>query len=228
MRFRPFLLMSALLAFTSASCTQASDAAAPGQGGGRSTAGPAPKNLDGLAVATFAGGCFWAQEEVFEEVKGVRAAVSGYCGGHVKNPTYEQVAGRQTGHAEAVDVYYDPKVVAYATLLDIFLRASHNPTQLNRQGPDVGDEYRSAIFYRTPDEKTAAQAAIKRVDAAKTYADPVVTQVTALTEFFPAEGYHQGYYRLHPNQPYIASVSRAKVEHFQKEFPQFVKTGTEK
>ena len=228
MKFRAFFLLSTLLAFASASCTHASDAAGLGQGGGRSTAGPAPKDLTGLAVATFAGGCFWAQEEVFEEVKGVRAAVSGYSGGTVANPSYEQVAERTTGHAEAVQVYYDPKMVSYATLLDIFLRASHNPTQLNRQGPDVGDEYRSAVFYRTAEEKAVAEAAIKRVNEAKVYSDPVVTQVAALKVFYPAEDYHQGYYRLHPNQPYIASVSRAKVEHFQKEFPQLVKTGTEK
>ena len=228
MKFSPFLLLTALLAFGSASCTHASDAASGVDQGRRSTAGPAPKDLTGLEVATFAGGCFWAQEEVFEEVKGVRAAVSGYTGGYVKNPSYEQVAGRGTGHAEAVQVYYDPKVVTYATLLDIFLRASHNPTQLNRQGPDVGDEYRSAVFFRTAEEKAAAEAAIQKVNAAKVYSASIVTQVAALTVFYPAEDYHQGYYRLNPNQPYIVSVSRAKVEHFQKEFPQLVKTGAEK
>ena len=227
MKSSPFLLLTGLLAFSSVSCTQASDATGTAQGG-RSTAGPAPKDLTSLAVATFAGGCFWAQEEVFEEVKGVRAAVSGYTGGTVPNPSYEQVAGRQTGHAEAVQVYYDPKTVTYATLLDIFLRASHNPTQLNRQGPDVGDEYRSAVFYRTAEEKAAVEAAIQKVNAAKIYADPVVTQVAPLTQFYTAEDYHQGYYRLHPNQPYIASVSRAKVAHFQQEFPQLVKAGAEK
>ncbi len=228
MSFRAFSLLS-LLFVCGFACTQATDAATgtpPPPQDSRSTAAPAPKNLDGLAVATFAGGCFWAQEEVFEEVKGVRAAVSGYCGGHVKNPSYEQVASRQTGHAEAVEVYYDPQTVTYAQLLDVFLRGSHNPTQFNRQGPDVGDEYRSAIFYRTPAEKAAAEAAIQRVNAAKLYPEAVVTQVVPLTVFYPAEDYHQGYYRLHPDQPYIASVSRAKVEHFRKEFPQLMKAGS--
>ncbi|MBC7446818.1 MAG: peptide-methionine (S)-S-oxide reductase MsrA [Hymenobacteraceae bacterium] len=200
----------------------------PQDSGAHSTAAPAPTNLKGLAVATFAGGCFWAQEEVFEEVRGVRAAISGYTGGTVANPSYEQVASRQTGHAEAVQVYYDPQTVSYATLLDVFLRASHNPTQLNRQGPDVGDEYRSAVFYRTPEEKIAIEAAITRVNTARLYPDPVVTQVVALTTFYPAEDYHQGYYRLHPEQGYIATVSRKKVEHFRHEFPHLVKAGTEK
>lgn len=227
MKFPPFLFFTALLAFASASCTQASDAATVAQDG-RSTAGPAPTNLKGLAVATFAGGCFWAHEEVFEEIKGVRAAVSGYTGGTVANPSYEQVASRQTGHAEAVQVYYDPTVVTYATLLDVFLRGAHNPTQLNRQGPDVGDEYRSAVFYRTQEEKTAIEAAIKRVNAARIYPDPVVTQVAPLTKFYPAEDYHQGYYRLHPDQGYIATVSRKKVEHFRQEFPELVKAGAER
>jgi peptide-methionine (S)-S-oxide reductase len=200
--------------------------ALPQDGGKReagSTAAPAPTNLNGLALATFAGGCFWAQEEVFEEVRGVRAVVSGYSGGTVANPSYEQVASRQTGHAEAVQVYYDPKEVSYATLLDVFLRSSHDPTQLNRQGPDVGDEYRSAVFYRTAAEKATAEAAIRRVNEAKIYKQPVVTQVAALTTFWPAEGYHQGYYRLHPEQPYVATVSRRKVEHFRQEFPKLVK-----
>jgi peptide-methionine (S)-S-oxide reductase len=217
------LALAALLTFSYA-CAQT-----PQDGGGkRSTAGQAPANQKGLALATFAGGCFWAQEEVFEEVKGVRAAVSGYAGGTVDHPTYEQVASRKTGHAEAVQVYYDPAVVSYATLVDIFLRGSHNPTQLNRQGPDVGDEYRSAVFYRTPQEKAAVEAAIKRVDAAHVYSDPIVTQVVPLTTFWPAEDYHQGYYRLNPTQPYIASVSRKKVEHFRAEFPQLVKPAPER
>lgn len=228
MKFRSFLLLSALLAFTSASCTHASDAATGAAQDGRSTAGPAPKDLTGLAVATFAAGCFWAHEEVFEEVKGVRAAVSGYTGGTVANPSYEQVASRTTGHAEAVQVYYDPKTVSYATLLDVFLRGAHDPTQLNRQGPDVGDEYRSAVFYQTPEEKAAVEAAIKRVNAARVYSNPIVTQVAPLTKFWPAEDYHQGYYRLNPDQGYIATVSRKKVEHFRQEFPQLVKAGAER
>ena len=218
-------MISRLISCALVVATMAAPACAqsPKKGAASSTAAPAPTNLTGLAVATFAGGCFWAQEEVFEEVKGVQAVVSGYSGGSVANPSYQQVASRQTGHAEAIQIYYDPKVVPYATLLDVFLRASHDPTQLNRQGPDVGDEYRSAIFYHSPAEKAAAEAAIKRVDATKVYPKPIVTQVAALDKFWPAEDYHQGYYRLHPDQPYIVSVSRRKVEHFRTEFPQLMK-----
>ncbi len=226
MKFRPLLLLLALCSILTLVYART---VPPQDGGGkRSTAGQAPADQKGLALATFAGGCFWAQEEVFEEVKGVRAVVSGYAGGTVDHPTYEQVASRKTGHAEAVQIYYDPAVVSYATLVDVFLRGSHNPTQLNRQGPDVGDEYRSAVFYRTPQEKATVEAAIKRVDAAHVYDEPVVTQVTPLTKFWPAEDYHQGYYRLNPSQPYIASVSRKKVEHFRAEFPKLVKPAAER
>ncbi|TGE22445.1 peptide-methionine (S)-S-oxide reductase MsrA [Hymenobacter aquaticus] len=196
---------------------------AQAQAPARSTAGAAPKDLTGLAVATFAGGCFWSHEETFEEVRGVREAVSGYAGGTTKNPSYEEVGSGQTGHAESVQVYYDPKVVTYAQLLDVFLLGAHNPTELNRQGPDTGPEYRSVAFYRTPQEKQLIEAAIRRVNASKRYSAPIVTQVTAFTGFWPAEKYHQGYYRLHPTQGYIDHVSRPKVEHFRQLFPQLLK-----
>ena len=190
----------------------------------RSTAGKAPANLQGLAVTTLAGGCFWCTEEVFEEVRGVREVVSGYAGGPEKKPTYEQVGRGQTGHAEAVQIYYDPKQVSFATLLDIFFRAAHDPTTLNRQGPDAGTQYRSVAFYRTPQEKEQITAAIQRVNAAKQYPNPIVTQVTAFTEFWPAEDYHQGYYRLHPNDSYIRAISEPKVVKFRKLFPELLKT----
>ncbi|TGE17788.1 peptide-methionine (S)-S-oxide reductase MsrA [Hymenobacter elongatus] len=184
----------------------------------RPTTGAAPTDLKGLAVATFAGGCFWCTEEVFEELRGVRQVVSGYSGGPEKNPTYEQVGSGQTGHAEAVEIYYDPKQVSYQTLLDVFFLAGHDPTTLNRQGPDAGTQYRSVAFYRTPQEKQLIEATIKKVDASKHYASPIVTQVTAFQQFWPAEDYHQGYYRLHPNEGYIQSVSMPKVEKFRKAF----------
>ncbi|PJJ48101.1 peptide-methionine (S)-S-oxide reductase MsrA [Hymenobacter chitinivorans] len=206
-------LLTAVLAFTTLA-----------QAPTRSTAGAAPKDLSGLAVATFAGGCFWSHEEIFEEVRGVREVVSGYAGGTTKNPTYEQVGSGLTGHAESVQVYYDPKVVTYAQLLDVFLLGAHNPTTLNRQGPDAGTEYRSVAFYRTPQEKQLIEGAIQRATADRRYQDPIVTQVTALTDFWPAEKYHQGYYRLHPTQGYIDHVSRPKVEHFRHMFPQLLKT----
>ena len=169
----------------------------------------------GEAVATFAGGCFWAQEEGFDQLKGVREVISGYAGGFVKNPTYEQVGTDETGHAESVQVYYDPAVISYNDLLDAFF-AGHDPTTLNRQGPDVGRDYRSVAFYRTPTEKQAIEAAIQRTNASKHYKKPVVTEVLPLKEFYPAENYHQNYCKLHPNQPYIQSVSLPKVEKLRK------------
>ena len=190
-----------------------------------STAGFAPASLTGLAQATFAGGCFWAQEEAFEEIKGVKQVVSGYAGGTVPRPNYEQVAGQETGHAETVNIYYDPKVVSYATLAEIFFMASHDPTQLNRQGPDSGPEYRSAVFYRTPEEKKIIDQTIAKVNASKQYDGKIVTQVVPFKQFWPAEDYHQGYYRLHPDNPYIATVSEHKVAHVRQLFPQYLKPG---
>ena len=196
---------------------------ADAQNPARSTAGFAPANLTGLAQATFAGGCFWAQEEAFEEIKGVKQVVSGYAGGTVAHPTYEQVADQRTGHTESVNIYYDPKEVSYQTLANIFFTASHDPTQLNRQGPDSGPEYRSAVFYRTPEEKKMIEATIAKVNAAKLYEGKIVTQVLPMPQFWPAEDYHQGYFRLHPENPYIASVSQHKVDHVRKLFPQELK-----
>jgi peptide-methionine (S)-S-oxide reductase len=190
-----------------------------------STAGFAPKNLTGLAQATFAGGCFWAQEEAFEQLKGVKQVVSGYAGGTVPHPSYEQVAGQQTGHTETVNIYYDPKVISYQELASIFFTASHDPTQLNRQGPDTGPEYRSAVFYRTPEEKKIIEETIAKVNASKQYDSKIVTQVVPFAQFWDAEGYHQGYFRLNPDNPYIANVSAHKVEHVRKLFPQDLKPG---
>lgn len=169
----------------------------------------------GEAVATFAGGCFWAQEEAFDQLAGVREVVSGYAGGNTKNPTYEEVGTDRTGHAESVQVYYDPKVLSYNDLLTAFF-ASHDPTTLNRQGPDAGRDYRSVAFYRTPAEKQAIEAAIKQTNASKHYPNPVVTEVAPLAVFYPAEVYHQNYMKLHPNQPYIQQVSLPKVEKLRK------------
>lgn len=169
---------------------------------------PTPK--PGEAVATFAGGCFWAQEEGFQQLKGVREVISGYSGGFTKNPTYPEVGTDETGHAEAVQVYYDPKVISYSDLLTAFF-AGHDPTTLNRQGPDAGRDYRSVAFYRTPVEKAEILAAIKEVNASKHYAGPVVTEVVPFKTFYPAENYHQNYCQLHPNQPYIQHVSLPKV-----------------
>ena len=190
----------------------------------RSTAGAAPTQQQGLATATFAGGCFWCTEEVFEEVKGVQAAVSGYSGGQEANPTYEQVSRGATGHAEAVEVYYDPKEVSFAMLVEVFFRAAHDPTTRNRQGPDAGAQYRSVAFYRTAEEKKTIEDAIARLDASRQYGRPVVTQVVAFQRFWPAEAYHQGYFRLHPESGYVQRVSTPKVEAFRRKFPKLLKS----
>ncbi|WP_400193288.1 peptide-methionine (S)-S-oxide reductase MsrA [Hymenobacter sp. B81] len=183
-----------------------------------------PKPLPGEAVATFASGCYWCTEHVFESLKGVRTVVSGHSGGTAVSPTYEQVYRGGTGHAEAVQVYYDPKVISFPTLLRVFF-VQHDPTTLNRQGPDAGDEYRSIAFYRTPQEKQQIEAEIKRVTAAKRYANAIVTQVVPFKVFYPAERYHQDYFKNNPNDPYVRNVSTPRFNKFAKEFPQLLKPG---
>src|ERR1700716_2388050 len=148
-------------------------------------------------TAVFAGGCFWGIEAVFEHVKGVKSAVSGYAGGDVAAPSYEQVSSGDTGHAESVQVIYDPSQVSYGKLLQVFFSVAHDPTQLNRQGPDHGTQYRSAIFYKTAQQQRVADAYIKQLTAAKTFSRPIVTQVAKLSAFYPAEGYHQDYLAHH-------------------------------
>jgi peptide-methionine (S)-S-oxide reductase len=170
-------------------------------------------------TAVFAGGCFWGIEAVFEHVKGVKSAVSGYAGGSVANPSYEQVSNGDTGHAEVVQVIYDPSQVSYGKLLQIFFSVAHDPTQLNRQGPDRGTQYRSAIFYNTPQQQQVAESYIKQLTAAKTFSRPIVTQVSKLSRFFPAEAYHQDYLVHHPNQPYIVIHDKPKVAALKKNFP---------
>jgi len=184
-----------------------------------------PKPKAGEAVATFAGGCFWAMEEGMSQLKGVREVISGYAGGDVKNPTYEQVGTDRTGHAESVQVYYDPKVISYNQLLDAFF-AGHDPTTLNRQGPDVGRDYRSVAFYRTPAEKAAILATINEVNKSGHYNGKVVTEVAPIEVFYPAEKYHQNYFSLHPDQPYIQGVSLPKVMKLRKAMAGYLKNET--
>ena len=183
--------------------------------GGDNAFTPLPKPAPGEKVATFGGGCFWSMSEAMSELKGVNKVVSGYAGGTKVNPTYEEVGTQITGHAEVVQIYYDPKVISYATIAKSFFFA-HDPTELNRQGPDEGTDYRSIAFYRTPEEKTILLNTIKEVNATKHYSDPIVTQVVAFKAFYPAEKYHQGYYRLHGDNPYISNVSEPKVMKFRK------------
>ena len=170
-------------------------------------------------TAVFAGGCFWGIEAVFEHVKGVKSAVSGYAGGNVGNPSYEQVSTGDTGHAESVQVIYDPSQVSYGKLLQIFFSVAHDPTQLNRQGPDHGTQYRSAIFYNTLQQQQVAESYIKQLTAAKTFSRPIVTQVAKLRAFYPAEAYHQDYLVHHPNQLYIMINDQPKVAALKKQFP---------
>ena len=164
-------------------------------------------------VATLAGGCFWCIEAAMRLVRGVMEAESGYTGGHVPNPTYEQVCSGRTGHAEAVQITFDPDVVSYGELLDLFF-AIHDPTQLNRQGPDVGTQYRSAIFYHSPEQARLAEAAIAQLGPE--HKSPIVTQVEPLEAFYPAEAYHQRYFEKHPNQPYCRAVVSPKVNKARK------------
>jgi len=170
-------------------------------------------------TAVFAGGCFWGVEAVFEHVKGVKSAVSGYAGGTVASPSYEMVSSGDTGHAESVQVIYDPSQVSYGKLLQVFFSVAHDPTQLNRQGPDHGTQYRSAIFYNTPQQQRVAEAYIKQLTAAKTFSRPIVTQVSKLSAFYPAEAYHQDYLAHHPNQLYIVINDQPKVAALKKQFP---------
>lgn len=181
---------------------------------------PAPKA--GQQVATFGGGCFWATHEAMIELKGVDKVISGYAGGTTKNPTYEEVCTETTGHAESVQVYYDPKVISYENLAKAFFY-SHDPTQLNRQGPDEGTSYRSIAFYRTPEEKAALASLIKEINASKHYKGKVVTQVVPFKAFYGAENYHQGYFKLHPDRGYIQSVSLPKVEKMRKAVKELLK-----
>jgi peptide-methionine (S)-S-oxide reductase len=181
---------------------------------------PAPKS--GENVATFAGGCFWAMQECMSELKGVNKVISGYAGGTTPNPSYQEVGSLKTGHAESVQVFYDPKVISFPKLVEAFLY-SHDPTQLNRQGPDIGTDYRSIAFYRTPEEKQQIERAIDKVNASNHYKAKIVTQVVPFKAIYPAESYHQGYYRLHPDEPYIQSVSEPKVMKLRAAMPDLIK-----
>jgi peptide-methionine (S)-S-oxide reductase len=169
-------------------------------------------------TAVFAGGCFWGVEAVFDHVKGVKRAISGYAGGTVQSPSYEQVSTGDTGHAESVEVIYDPSQVSYGKLLQIFFSVVHDPTQLNRQGPDHGTQYRSAIFYNNAQQQQVAESYVKQLTAAKTFSRPIVTQVAKLRAFYPAEEYHQNYLAQHPNQLYIVINDKPKVEALKKQF----------
>lgn len=168
-------------------------------------------------MATLAGGCFWCLEAVYDELNGVEDVVSGYSGGQVANPSYELVCTGTTGHAEVVKLTFDPNVISFREILEVFF-TMHDPTTLNRQGADVGTQYRSAIFYHTPEQKAIAEQVIAELNAAHVWDDPIVTELTPFDKFYPAEDYHQEYFRRNPNQTYCRAVISPKMAKFRKQF----------
>ena len=175
-----------------------------------------------LQTATLAGGCFWCLEAVYDEIKGVHSVESGYAGGHMDNPTYRAVCNGDTGHAEVIQVHFDPNVVSYRDLLNVFF-AIHDPTTLNRQGADVGTQYRSAIFYHDDEQKRIAEELIKELNTQEIWDRPIVTQVEKLEKFYMAEDYHQEYFARNPYQPYCMAVVAPKVSKFRKHFLELLK-----
>ena len=197
---------------------------APSRGAEQAVIIPAPaldvQASDGIQTAVIAGGCFWGVQGVYQHTSGVINAVSGYSGGSKATANYTMISTGATGHAEAVEIKYDPKKISYGKILHIFFSVVHDPTQLNRQGPDVGSHYRSAIFAANDEQKKVAEAYIAQLNAAKVYRKPIVTKIGPLEAFYPAEAYHQDYMTLHPNQPYIAYNDIPKVENLKKIFAQ--------
>jgi len=175
-----------------------------------------------LEQATLGGGCFWCVEAVFQDLKGVERVVSGYAGGKIANPTYHQVCTGTTGHAEVIQVTFDPAVISFEDLLYVFWR-THNPTTLNRQGADVGTQYRSVIFYHNPAQQASAEKSRQETEALGVWPLPIVTEIAPLTDFFPAETYHQNYYLANPNQPYCQVVIEPKIGKFRREFQHLLK-----
>ena len=182
----------------------------------------------GKATAVFAGGCFWGTQSVFERVKGVLATTAGYAGGSAATASYDQVTQENTGHAESVKVVYDPSQITYGELLRIFFSVAHDPTQLNRQGPDVGSSYRSVIFYMNDEQEKLSKAYIAQLDEAKIFRKPIVTQVVPLKGFYDAEAYHQDYALHNPGNPYIMVCDRPKIDALKQEFPELFKDYTGK
>lgn len=187
----------------------------------------AEEDYSDFGVATFAGGCFWCTEAAFERIEGVVDVISGYAGGEELYPTYRQIGTGRTGHTESIQIYYDKEKINFEKLLEVFFVA-HDPTTLNRQGPDRGPQYRSAIFYHSDEQKSAIDAIIKKLDASGKFRNPIVTEVAPYTEFWTAEGYHQDYYEFHPENPYVQSISRPKVEKVKRVFADILKENYKK
>ncbi len=184
---------------------------------------PSAASSKGEQTTVFSGGCFWGVDAVFKHVKGVSKVVSGYAGGTVPNPTYEMVSTGTTGYAESAEVTYDPSKVSYDQLLKVFFYVAHDPTEVNRQGPDEGTQYRSMIFYTTEDQHRAAQAYIAKLDQEKAFPKPIATQVAPLAHFYPAEEYHQNFLERNPDNPYIVYNDMPKLEHLQSQCPDLYK-----
>jgi peptide-methionine (S)-S-oxide reductase len=214
--FVPFLVIAAGLFFSHAHASNAVAIPSP-------TVDAPLASAKSSETAVFSGGCFWGVQAVFQHVKGVTDATSGYAGGDASTAQYEIVSTGSTGHAESVKVTFDPSRVSYGQLLKVFFSVAHDPTELNRQGPDEGTQYRSMISYTSPEQKRIAEAYIAQLDQAKVFHGRIVTQVVPLKGFYPAEAYHQNYATLHPDNPYIAINDLPKVEHLKEMFPQLYK-----
>ncbi len=223
----PLLVCAAALCFLSAACNTATAKAA-------SSIIPSPAVDEPLAQAksqqtvVFSGGCFWGVQAVFQRVKGVTSATSGYSGGVASTAHYEVVSTGSTGHAESVEVTYDPSQITYGQLLRVFFSVAHDPTQLNHQGPDSGTQYRSAIFYTTPEQQRITQAYIEQLNQAKAFSRRIVTQVTSLRGFYPAEDYHQDYLDSHTSEPYIVFNDLPKLASLREQFPELYKEKKQK
>jgi peptide-methionine (S)-S-oxide reductase len=174
-------------------------------------------------IATLGGGCFWCLEAIYDQLKGIEEVVSGYSGGHIDNPTYEQVCGGMTGHAEVMRIKYDTSIISFKEILGVFF-AFHDPTTLNRQGADVGTQYRSVVFYHTDEQKTTTEQTIAKLEAERLWPNPIVTEITPLDIFYPAEDYHQGYFARNPHQGYCSVVIAPKVAKFRKQYLEKLKS----
>jgi len=184
---------------------------------GQSKPKPMSESNQGLSLATFGNGCFWCTEAIFQQLNGVEKVVSGYTGGKIKNPTYKEVCSGSTGHAEVIQITYDAKKISFDELLEVFWK-THDPTTLNKQGADVGTQYRSVVFYHTEEQKRLAELYKKKLTEAKAFDDPIVTEITAIGEFYDAESYHQNYYNLNGTAPYCSYVIAPKLDKFKKAF----------
>jgi peptide-methionine (S)-S-oxide reductase len=212
-----FSIVTLLLSFQMWSCTgqPASNATKTGQD-------EIIKSMDSLEVATLGAGCFWCVEAIFQDIKGVKKVESGYSGGSVKNPSYKEVCNGTTGHAEVVQVTFNPKEVSFASILEVFF-STHDPTTLNRQGADVGTQYRSAIFYHSDEQKKIAELAKEAAQSSGDWANPIVTEISAFINFYKAEDYHQDYYNQNGTQPYCQIVITPKIDKFKKKFASLLK-----